>query len=217
MHLISGEMDWSTTEAVTKPILLGSLFIYFLGIQRSIGRNKFSIFISIALIFCLLGDVFLMFQNVSSTYFIFGLGAFLIGHLFYIFAFHRTYRQDHEIALIKRHGWVMVIIVAYGYLFFNRIKGNLHDLIGPVMVYTMVICLMLLIAVNRFKRVSMPSFISIFLGALLFVISDSILAWNKFVLPFDYAHLLIMLTYGLAQVLIVNGSILQLRDQKRDR
>jgi uncharacterized membrane protein YhhN len=44
------------------------------------------------------------------------------------------------------------------------------------------------------------------LGALLFVISDSILAINKFYQPFEAAGVLIMLTYGLAQFFIVEGA-----------
>jgi uncharacterized membrane protein YhhN len=43
-------------------------------------------------------------------------------------------------------------------------------------------------------------------GALLFVISDSVLAINKFYLPFDGAGVIIMLTYGLAQLFIVKGA-----------
>jgi uncharacterized membrane protein YhhN len=43
-------------------------------------------------------------------------------------------------------------------------------------------------------------------GALLFVASDSILAINKFYLPFEFAGIFIMLTYGLAQLLITIGA-----------
>ena len=43
-------------------------------------------------------------------------------------------------------------------------------------------------------------------GALLFVISDSVLAINKFYQPFEVAGVIIMLTYGLAQLFIVEGA-----------
>jgi uncharacterized membrane protein YhhN len=46
-----------------------------------------------------------------------------------------------------------------------------------------------------------------FTGALLFVISDSVLAVNKFYQPFALAPVLIMITYGLAQLLITQGAI----------
>jgi len=41
----------------------------------------------------------------------------------------------------------------------------------------------------------------------LFVISDSVLAINKFYQPFEAANVIIMLTYGLAQLFIVTGAI----------
>ncbi|HRF25670.1 MAG TPA: lysoplasmalogenase family protein, partial [Chitinophagaceae bacterium] len=50
-------------------------------------------------------------------------------------------------------------------------------------------------------------------GAILFVISDSVLAINKFYYPFEYRGVLIMLTYGMAQWFIVKGAILYLRNQ----
>jgi uncharacterized membrane protein YhhN len=46
-----------------------------------------------------------------------------------------------------------------------------------------------------------------FTGALLFVISDSVLAVNKFYQPFAFAPVLIMITYGLAQLFITQGAI----------
>ena len=106
----------------------------------------------------------------------------------------------------------MLLVVAYGWFFFNAIKDFLGPMIGPVLVYTMVISLMLLIALNRFRKVSTASFLWITVGALFFVASDSLLAWNKFVRELDHSHLLIMLTYGLAQYGITRGAVRQLRD-----
>ena len=71
---------------------------------------------------------------------------------------------------------------------------------------------MLLIALNRFRKVSAASFAWITAGAFFFVASDSILAWNKFFRELDHSHLLIMLTYGLAQYGITKGAVSQLRD-----
>ena len=51
-------------------------------------------------------------------------------------------------------------------------------------------------------------------GALLFILSDSILAINKFYQPFELAGFLIMVTYGFAQLFIVQGAIKYLRGAK---
>ena len=52
-------------------------------------------------------------------------------------------------------------------------------------------------------------------GALLFVLSDSILAINKFYMPFDLAGTFIMLTYGFAQYLIVQGAVKYIQAGKK--
>jgi uncharacterized membrane protein YhhN len=69
------------------------------------------------------------------------------------------------------------------------------------------------VAINRYARVSVKSFWFITIGAVFFVASDSVLAWNKFVQTLSYSQLSIMLTYGLAQLGIVYGAIFQLKDQ----
>ena len=158
-----------------------------------------------------------MFQSVHDGYFIAGLISFLLAHLFYLWAFTITYLNNHEIALIKRQGWVLVLVIGYGILFFREIKEHVGSLIGPVMLYTAAITIMLLMAVNRFGRVGRASFWLVASGAALFVASDSILAWNKFVESLPGSHFLIMLTYGVAQLLIVLGAIKQVEDTRENR
>ena len=168
-------------------LLLISLIAIFLPYPLKKGFNQFSIFLLLGLIFSLGGDTLLMFQD-QPGFFVFGLSSFLVAHIFYTLAFFRTNRKNHEIPLIKRQGWVMVLIVAYGILFFREIKEDLGSMIGPVMLYTMAITVMLLLAANRFKKVSDGSYWWVLSGALLFVASDSILAWNKFVDQIDMSH-----------------------------
>lgn len=64
-------------------------------------------------------------------------------------------------------------------------------------------------ALNLWVLVSKPAAQSLFGGALLFVASDSLLAFNKFYDPtaISYAGFFIMLTYILGQYFIVNGTI----------
>lgn len=68
---------------------------------------------------------------------------------------------------------------------------------------------MVLTAFLRQKEVSKISFILVFLGAILFVISDSILAVDKFYMSLKYSSISIMLTYALAQYFIVIGLLKQ--------
>lgn len=215
VHLYAGSVGFTEIEMCSKPALLVSLIIFFLFDTHDKKGGKFRNLILLGLIFSLGGDVFLMFQNLHNGYFLAGLISFLIGHLFYLWAFTITYLNNHEIPLIKRQGWVMVLVLGYGIIFFREIKEHVGSLIGPVILYTAVITLMLLMAVNRYGRVGRASFWLITFGAALFVASDSLLAWNKFVHHLPNSHFLIMSTYGVAQLLIMLGAIRQVEDTSK--
>ena len=74
--------NWQVAEWIFKPLLMISLGFYFFDsiLLRGVKESQF---VFLAILFSLFGDVFLMFEG----YFIQGLGAFLIAHIFYILAF----------------------------------------------------------------------------------------------------------------------------------
>ena len=80
-----------------------------------------------------------------------------------------------------------------------------HEMLFPVAVYGIIISVMVHCAASRSlscQDVNFQSRISCVVGAILFAISDSILAINKFYAPVNNAKFCIMLTYYLAQFLI---------------
>lgn len=77
----------------------------------------------------------------------------------------------------------------------------------PVIVYAIVLMGMVMASFFRFGRTTPDSFWLVSAGALFFMISDSVLAINKFRSPFELAGPLIMLTYILGQFLIAEGVI----------
>lgn len=209
VHLYAGYAGYQEIELCSKPALLVSLILFYFVETNNKKVGKFRNLILLGLVFSLGGDVLLMFQNLHNGYFVAGLVSFLIGHVFYLWAFTITYLNNHEIPLIKRQGWVMILVLGYGIMFFREIKEHVGSLIGPVLLYTAAITIMLLMAVNRYGRVGKNSFWLIAVGAALFVASDSFLAWNKFVHQLPNSHFLIMATYGLAQLLIMLGAVKQ--------
>jgi uncharacterized membrane protein YhhN len=68
---------------------------------------------------------------------------------------------------------------------------------------------MLLFALNREKKVPALSFRFVTFGAVFFVISDSLLAYNKFVMEIPFSPIFILGSYALAQYLIVQGLIIE--------
>ena len=77
----------------------------------------------------------------------------------------------------------------------------------PVLVYGIVISIMFLLALHMLFIKNKNAGKMMMFGALLFIVSDSILAINKFYQPFEYAGIAIMLSYGIAQLLITLGAV----------
>jgi uncharacterized membrane protein YhhN len=92
---------------------------------------------------------------------------------------------------------------------FYFLKDGLHDMLIPVMVYMFVILLMATTAFLRKGIVNNLSYTLVFVGAIFFMISDSLLALNKFHEPLPFSNISIMLTYSIAQYLIVLGILKQ--------
>jgi len=183
---------------LTKPLILISLIIFFLNQQNNLD-TKSKIITLAALLFSLLGDALLMFTNISSNYFIGGLLAFLMAHIMFILVFLRK-KNTH-----KKASFLILFLLIYGAGIFYFLKDGLGELLVPVIVYMMVILTMVITAFLRNESVSKMSYNLVFLGAIFFITSDSLLALNKFYKPFKTAGILIMLTYAIAQYLIVLG------------
>ena len=187
---------------VAKPLIVITLILYFLSATWRFENGLMKI-ISMALTFSWLGDVVLMFESFDKRVFFIGLLAFLFAHLIYI-RFFSIVRIGERIKL--KTGLVLLVVVYYSgliYLLFN----DLHEMKIPVLVYGIVISIMFLLALHMLFIKNKEAGKLMMLGALLFIASDSILAINKFYEPFEYAGIAIMLTYGIAQLLITLGAV----------
>lgn len=184
-----------------KPLLIPSLMLYYI---FSIGKlNSLSKLLIGGLLFSFLGDMFLLGDN----YFIPGLICFLTTHLLYIIYFIITANQSgwH----LKKYPLLIIPVSAYTMSLLWLLLPSLGALTVPVVIYAVIISIMLLAAINLFTKIKSPAYIYFIAGAALFVLSDSLLAINKFYQSFQYAGIAIMLTYTLAQYLIVRGSLKQ--------
>jgi uncharacterized membrane protein YhhN len=161
------------------------------------------------LLFAWLGDLFLLFDYKHALFFIFGLACFLTTHIFYIVYFLRI--RSNQNTLLKKQPLFIAMVLAYGITLVWQLYPHLGNLAVPVMVYAAVICAMLICSLHIFLKVNKEAAVSYLSGAAAFVVSDSLLAINKFYQPFAFAGVLIMLTYCAAQFFIVNGFIQQYR------
>lgn len=190
-----------TLRYFSKPLLVPLLVLYFI-LNTSSFHSSLKRWIVLALAFSWLGDVLLMFDSMNSSFFIFGLIAFLIAHLFYIMFYAGVLRSEN----LKKNYWLFIPVLIYYVALIYILSPHLSEMKLPVRIYGVVISYMLIQAlqVARIKNRSAAAFTII--GAILFIASDSILAINKFYNPFEYAGIAIMLTYGIAQLLITIGA-----------
>lgn len=194
---------------VSKPLLLFAIVAYF-WTQTSQYPHGLRNFLLAGFFFSLFGDTFLMFQS-QELYFLLGLAAFFVAHVCYILGFRLWTYDNLEIPLVKRHPWLVFVLMLYGYGFYKVLEPGLGQLEIPVIAYMAVILLMVIIAMNRQRKVSRIGFGWVMSGALLFMLSDSILAYNKFIEEVPYSGIWIMLTYGAAQLFIMFGGLVELR------
>jgi uncharacterized membrane protein YhhN len=189
-------------QLICKPLILLSLIGYYLAAVESR-----SLILIRALFFSWAGDVLLLFTH-REIFFITGLIAFLISHFLFIQVYrqHRDAHVEKELLGPQKARFAFpIILTATGLVVI--LYSSLGPLKIPVMVYALVLCVMVITALFRYGRTNSQSFWSVFSGAVLFMVSDSLLALNKFLNPVAGAGFVIMLTYIAAQYLIVNGLI----------
>ncbi|XDD44631.1 lysoplasmalogenase [Leptospira sp. WS60.C2] len=167
-------------------ILIFGLFRFFPTLEK---RGKL---VAIGLVFSAFGDTFLAIPK--EGYFVPGLGSFLIAQLIYAYAF----TLDSKIKPI-----LAIPFLIFGSSFFIVLAPKLGELTIPVGFYISAICLMGWRAAAR-NSITKPFYLGL-LGALVFILSDSIIAYSMFLnreMDRTVASLGIMVTYYLAQLLI---------------
>lgn len=187
-----------------KPVLLPLLIVLLATATPAVAGKKIML---AALFFSWVGDIFLLAENKNPLFFIFGLASFLTTHILYIIYFLSI--RNNQISLLRKQPLLIAMVLAYGITLVWLLFPTLADLKIPVMVYAAVICTMLLCSLHIYLKANKPANTFFVLGALLFVLSDSLLAINKFYQPFAFAGVCIMLTYCAAQYFIVTGFIKQ--------
>ncbi|MES2829408.1 MAG: lysoplasmalogenase [Bacteroidota bacterium] len=203
LNCIIGEYyNLQTLVLLVKPFITLSLAVALWAYTKL--KGKFHKRIFIGLILSLTGDCLLMLSH--ERLFLYGLLAFFLCHSSYVRAFYLDFRSAPE--LDKKNARITVIIGAMMCTsFFFFIRPYLGNMRVPVLAYCLVITFMGMMAAFRNKRVNKTSFQLIMIGALFFYLSDFLLVVNRFVNPFERAHVVIISTYMLAQYFIVIGAI----------
>lgn len=197
VNLYADRNNNQNLKVLTKPLLVPLIILFYLTIAVHI-----SWLIVTGLFFGFLGDVSLLWGS-KKLFFAIGLLAFLVGHLFYTLAFLQSIHYFGVVPIWFFIGLVPYII--YGCVILRLLRPNLNNMMVPVVIYMCVILMMSFTSACRIWNEFTPPNILPFIGSLFFIGSDSVLAYNSFIVPMKNYETLIMSTYVIAQVLIVIG------------
>jgi uncharacterized membrane protein YhhN len=191
VYIVAGEQPntyWLRMIVKPIPVLMMALWVSALRV-----RGPYQLAIMVGLLLSALGDILLEF---SEATFLFGLVAFLLGHVAYIVAFLQDNRKlcPYRAAAVYAYG-----LAAFGFLYFT---GNLGAMRIPVAIYVVIICVMLWRASCRVNSPGILPFSAWagFAGALFFVVSDSVLAFRLFETPIQLGGAVVIITYWLGQL-----------------
>lgn len=187
--------QWARVERAAKPLVMVALAA--LALTMGAADHTAGRLVLMALFFSLVGDIFLL--RKATVDFFGGLLAFLLAHLAYVFAF---------LLLGFQQWWALfglVIAVALGLTSGRRIvRSAARDegaaLGAGVTAYLLVISAMVITASGTGRPL-------VLLGALTFLISDTVLGLDRFVGPRANARMVVIVTYHLGQAMMVIGAL----------
>ena len=202
VNLIAVYSNSESLQFITKPLLMPLLAIYLL-LRTNTANSNLKGWIFLALFFSWAGDIFLLFEERVSNFFLFGLSAFLVAQVFYIVFFHNIRMREY----IRGNALLLLLVIVYYSILINVLSPYLGNMKLPVRIYGVVLSFMVMLAMHTMLGKNKKAALWMTMGAILFVVSDSLLAFNKFFSPFNNAGVIIMLTYGLAQLFITEGAV----------
>ena len=179
----------SLLQYIFKPLtMLAIILLAFL--HTSTPPTFYQQMIIAGLIFSTIGDVLL----IDSKRFVQGLSSFLLAHICFIVAFASVLSTPNFPSLI----FYVVYLAGFSAVLWK----HLGKLKLPVIVYSLTLAAMSWLALSKTIEHHNHHTFHAFIGSLMFVASDSLLAFNKFKSAFRFAEGLILATYFLAQLFI---------------
>jgi uncharacterized membrane protein YhhN len=194
IHLIAAFFEIEKLRKITKLFLMPLLLVYFIA-----ARGSMYLPVILALIFAFIGDFFLL-EPGKPIKFQLGLASFLIGHLCYIPAFISLTEMFHIPVIIVSY----IAAIAIGFFMIKKLSP-VKNMMIPVIAYMLVILSMSIFALQLMLANSLFWSVIVFIGSLLFICSDTMLAFFTFKKMPKRGNFFVMLFYITAQAFIVIG------------
>lgn len=208
VDLIGEYLQDPQIDYIAKPLIIIWIAAFFFLHSKNIDK-KVLLLAGAAFFFSWIGDLLMMFA-VNFSFFISGIALFLVAQIVYIFLFLRTIDLSGKTPFLKKNPIWLIPYLAYGLIVYIVLFPQLDAILRiAVFVYIIAILTMSAMALNRFGNGHPISFSLVFAGSLFFVLSDTLIAVNRFLVAIPYEGVLIMITYIAAQYLIMIGLLKQ--------
>lgn len=205
LFIVAHYCQLTGTAFVSKVLIMPPLMVIFI-LNLKFASSRLNKYMFAGLFFSWIGDVFLEVPGGGEIMFMAGLGGFLLSLVLYAVVFFSTPGRNE---FFHSRFYLLIPVLLYGLAMGFYLYDHLGEMRLPVIVYETAMITMLAGAVSRIVKVNRTSYFMVLAGAILFIISDSVLALDKFVKPVSLSTLIIMGTYIAAQWLIATGYIKQ--------
>lgn len=199
VQLVTAMTERTRARQITKPVLMPLLLLFYW-----LKADAPTFLVMLALVLSTIGDIFLLWPGKQGT-FIAGLLSFLTAHVLYIVVFAGAAARANGLPVWFYLAAIPYLLYCTG--LFLALRPHLGPMKAPFVLYSAVIAAMSLASLLRTPGFSGAGFYMPFIGSLLFMASDSVLAINTFRSKIPRGDVYIMSTYVTAQVLIVAGMI----------
>jgi len=197
--------DWIRATYFTKPAVLLVLILWF---TLAGGWEGQLFWFGMALVFSLAGDVLLQYKGLFTA----GLLAFLLAHVFYIVGLNPNSIPITPVTVVMAvAAWALMMVIYRRMSAAIKPKPEFAMMQYPVFVYCLAISIMLLSALVTLVRPDWPRSAAALVsaGGALFMLSDGLLAENRFVRCINHCEFYVRITYHLAQLAIIAGVLIR--------
>jgi uncharacterized membrane protein YhhN len=226
VNLYAEFVYWREAIFVTRIFLLPMLAVYYATGVAQGNWTALHKFMLAGIVFSFVGDFALLLTPngpddlaimgvpKNKYYFFGGVAGFFVAHLCFIKAYLSS-KATVATSLYKRAKWPFALVVAYAIAILAIVVPKVYAdpekniITLPIIGYTMVIASMVSIAINRYSKVSQGSFVNVLVGAVLFFLSDSLIALNflAFNNAIPLASFWIMITFLAAEYFMAKGML----------
>lgn len=198
LHLIACYRRYPVRRSVTKVLLMPLLCALYV-----VAAPRFRLLVAAAIAFGWIGDVFLLFKN-SRIGMLCGICAFALGHIFYIGAMLSGYPAPHILMIVP----IALCAVWMTFVCKKLVPFAPKSLRKPGILYALLLSGTALSALYLLLVTSSTAYLIAFVGGLFFMLSDTLLTGQQYRKELKHGNFYVMITYILAQTLLVSGFVL---------